>query len=205
MSTSPITASPRNLPRRRANDEPWIKHRPVWTEEPNPVFPDERQLLQCSCGAFPGEQDYEPAWFGGHLETVGAPPYMVLYWQHWASVIEAPCGSIDRDAVARELADYDALMACTSTVYGELADLSKPTTDPAYILERAAENFRARHAYALCARAAAAASDDRQHGAAIADALRDLAEEWHSGAWAEFQDTRRHLPAVEAGRQALTT
>ena len=178
--------------------EAWRMHQPIWMPARNPVFPDERLLVRCDCGDTPPEAAYEPAWFGAHLQAVGAPPYLVQYWQTWASLVEAPDGTISRDAIARELADYLALTADVSTVFDELTGLSKPNTSPYLIIDRAGERARERHAYDLCARAHDLATRGGPHAEAISMAMRELAEEWHPGAWGDFQETQRKRDQVLA-------
>lgn len=62
-----------------------------------------------------------------HPDTPARPDYMVTYDDFWADLVETD-GHLDLDKVARELSDYRRLMESASSVYSELADLSKPLT-----------------------------------------------------------------------------
>lgn len=67
--------------------------------------------------------------------------YEELYENFWKSIIENEDGTTNIDQVKRELADYSDLMKNVTTVYSELAGLSKPNTDPIYIIERVNETM----------------------------------------------------------------
>ena len=64
------------------------------------------------------------------------PDYMVTYHDFWQELVETN-GALDLDKVARELHDFRTLMESASTVYCELADLSKPMTAPHAVIGEA--------------------------------------------------------------------
>jgi hypothetical protein len=176
------------------DNEAWRAHEPVWSAtiaEDN----DEHDLLRCTCGDKPAEGDHAPYWFGTHIEELGAPEYMLTYWKHWTQV-EAPTGKLDRDAVARELSDYEFIMKQVSTVYNELADLSKPNYHAHAILgvinDRQEKHYREHYAERLCDQA------DEVESTEVRDELVRLAEEWSPGAWAEYQQYRARVAEIRA-------
>jgi hypothetical protein len=179
--------------------EAWRTHEPVWSQH-NGEGSDEHDLLYCGgCGAKPGDGDYGPYWFGTHLTELDAPDYMQTYWNTWTQV-EAPTGRIDRDAVARELFDFTFVMEQVSTVYSELADLSKPNYHASAILgvihDRQEEHYREHYAERLCDRA------DEVDNADIRAELLRLAEEWSPGSWAEYQHGREMVARLQAEKAA---
>jgi hypothetical protein len=175
--------------------EAWRAHQPIWSETKDSNSPDERALAGCSCGDQPSADLYGPYWMAGHLTEQGAPDYMQGYWKTWAHV-EAPDGAISRDAVARELSDFSFIMEQVSTVYSELADLSKPNYHAHAILgvihERQEEHYRQHYAERLCDQAEEVDSDDVR-----AELLR-LAEEWSPGSVAEYQRGKEMVARLQA-------
>lgn len=88
------------------------------------------------------------------------PDYLVVFEQFWRDIV-APDGTLDLDAVARELFDFRRCMDAYSTVlcHATLGVLSKPNTD----------------GYAACSEI-----DDRQETyfrEALADEIDEAAEE----------------------------
>lgn len=67
--------------------------------------------------------------------------YQDTYRDWWAGIVENPDGTLNRDHVARELADYAALMAAASEVYCAVTNgrISKPNTLPAAVIGLAEE------------------------------------------------------------------
>lgn len=162
---------------------PWQDHEPMLAKREGQVI-----ALGClACGWRSSEQSWSAAGFAEHLKALGTPGYMIHYWDRWAEYVELPFWGIDRDAVARELSDYTVVMDNASLVYSELADLSKPNTAPQYILQGAEDRYAATYADFLCD----AADGYAQDGAAdIAQAMIELAETWHEGAWEEYKAGR---------------
>lgn len=166
-----------------AKPEDWRDHRPQMSVVEPGV---DLEITGCrDCSWRSSEQSYGAAGFGAHLEEMGAPDYMLEYFRFWAGIVEVPFGHLDRDQVARELFDYGKLMENASSVYSELADLSKPNTDPAYIIQGAERKYRESHAYELAERAWYLAEDAQE---TAAEELRSIAEEWHEGVVAEVEE-----------------
>ena len=53
--------------------------------------------------------------------------YQEVYQDNWAEIIENPDGTLNKDQIMRELADYSFLAEQASKVYCEIANLSKTT------------------------------------------------------------------------------
>lgn len=179
-------------------NEAWRSHEPVWSAQ-NGEGSDERDLVGCAaCPDKPAADDYGPRWFGAHLVALEAPDYMATYWETWATHTEAPNGALDRDAVARELHDYDFQMEQVSIVYSELADLSKPNYYAHAILgeinDRQERHYREHYAERLCDRA------DEVDSVEMRDELIRLAEEWSPGAWAEYRQYRSRVAELQAAK-----
>ena len=163
----------------------WRDHRPqiglVKMGGPNN---DENEIVGCrDCAWLSTDQSYSGAGFGAHLEELGAPDYIVEYFRFWAGIVETPFGHLNREQVAKELFDYGHLMENASRVYDDLAGLSKPNTDPAYIIAGAERRHRELHAYELhayeLAEHAYYLEQDAQE--TVAEELRQIAEGWHPG------------------------
>lgn len=127
------------------------------------------------------------------------PDYMEHYRRYWADLVETD-GQLDLDKVARELADYSVVAGCASTVFEELAGLSKPNTDPVHVLEAAARKYAETYADDLCD--LAAVQDDKGN-TVVADALRRIAEEWHPGSWAAYTEGRQRIERLLSARDAV--
>ncbi len=69
--------------------------------------------------------------------------YMQTFIKEWKEVVCDENGNLILDKVARELKDYSLLMECTSYVYCDIANLSKPFTNPIYILDAINEDIKA--------------------------------------------------------------
>lgn len=181
--------------------EAWRAHEPVWSKTNNLDFPHERTLTECACGEQPSADLYGPSWMAGHLTELDAPDYMQDYWETWVHV-EAPTGSIDRDAVARELFDFGFIMEQVSTVYSELADLSKPNYHANTILgvinDRQEKHYREHYAERLCDRAEEVDSDE------VRAELLKLAEEWSPGWVAEYRRGKEMVARFQAEKATAT-
>lgn len=141
------------------------------------------------------------AMFAEHLIDLGAPDYMIRYYRFWFTLIEAETGEIDRDALARELFDYENIMEGTSAVYSELADLSKPNTAPQYIIAGAERKYREHYADELAQRAFDLELDGTCDEA---ETLWLVAEEWEPGIREQFyadQDMRANMLRDLAARE----
>ena len=57
-----------------------------------------------------------------------------IYESFWKDIVENEDGSINKEQLIKELADYKMIMSEVSKVYSELAGLSKPDTRAEYIL-----------------------------------------------------------------------
>lgn len=170
--------------------EHWQQHTP----RIGPDGEDQNTVLDCDgCGWESTEREYGALGFATHMQEVGAPDYMIGYFKFWAEIVEVPTGELDRDAVARELADYEVIMEGASAVYSELAGLSKPNTAPQYVIQGAEEKYREHYAYSLGERAL----DLEQHEKPeLAQELWNIAEEWHPG-------TREQVYRDEAFREEI--
>ncbi|TDB81924.1 hypothetical protein E1091_18870 [Micromonospora fluostatini] len=181
--------------------EQWRKHKPVWGDPlPGEEFRD-RSVRSCTgCSWQPQAELCSIHTFGEHLVPLGAPDYMTHYWQTWATHVEAPTGQLDRDAVARELSDFSVVMEGASTVYSELADLSKPNTAPGWILAGAERKYREIHANLILCDLLSEFDDEPSRQRVI-----DYAETLHEGAWAEHQQGLEILRRVEQEQAASQT
>lgn len=156
-------------------------------------FPDahepENIVIGCTgCGWRSSESSFSGTGFGVHLSELGAPDYLVAYWSLWAEHVETPYGQLNRDAVARELWDYSTVMSCASTVFSEIADLSKPNTRPEAVIAANEDRMAERYAYQLCESAYDQLADGKLRTAL---AMIEVAESWHPPIWAQFSaDTR---------------
>jgi hypothetical protein len=67
--------------------------------------------------------------------TPETPDYMVTYAGHWQHIVENPDGSLNKDQVARELADYLMIMKHCAEIYSEVSRgrVSKPETLPSVV------------------------------------------------------------------------
>lgn len=135
------------------------------------------------------------------MSEINEPDYMVTYRRYWADIVE-PDGVLNRDQVARELSDYTVVMEQASAVYEELAGLSKPNTAAVHILAGAEQKYAETYADFACDRASQAyAEGDTEAG----DILRELAEDWHEGAWNEYKAGRERVAALLAKRAESST
>lgn len=59
-----------------------------------------------------------------------AEDYVLEYERHWKRIVELPDGSLNRDQIMRELADYSMVMRQVSLAYDEVTGgrISKPHT-----------------------------------------------------------------------------
>jgi hypothetical protein len=175
----------------------WRDHRPqIGVVISDPMR--DTEITGCrDCAWRSTDESYGGAGFAAHLEELGAPDYMLEYFRFWAGIVEVPFGDLNRDQVARELFDYSKLMENASSVYCELADLSKPNTDPAYIIQGAERKYRESHAYELAERAWYLEQDAQE---TAAQELRQIAEEWHKGiveeVAADFRRRAEHMAEV---------
>lgn len=129
------------------------------------------------------------------------PDYMITYREFWADIVEKD-GTLNLDQVARELHDFRAMMREVSKVYEELAGLSKPNTAAVHILDGAERRYAATYADFACDRASQAyAEGDTDAG----DILRELAESWHDGAWAEYREGKARVAAITAATAPSTS
>jgi hypothetical protein len=167
------------------------QHEPVWVAAPAGDEPA-HVVTQCSCGATPGADEWGTAWLASHLESLGAPDYMVVYWRTWAGYVEAPNAALSRDQVARELSDYEVVMGEASKVYEDLAGFSKPNTAAHHVIAAAEEKFAATYADLILCDLLDVIEGDENRQAVI-----DYANELHAGAYAE------HLAAKAANANVL--
>lgn len=181
-----------------SNNEEWREHtaRLERTQDGDyEVFDCDGCLWRCPKGSSGA------AAFAEHLDDLGAPDYMIRYYKFWFALIEAETGEISRDALARELFDYESVMEGASAVYSELADLSKPNTAPQYIIAGAEQKYREHYAGEL----AQAAFDLELDGTCDeAEALWMVAEGWEPGIREQFyaeQDMRANLLRDAAARE----
>ena len=129
------------------------------------------------------------------------PDYMITYRKYWRDIVE-PGGVFNRDQIARELSDYSVVMEEASTVYSELAGLSKPNTAAVHILSAAEQRYAETYADFACDRAH---DCDEEGKPGAAEVLRELAEEWHEGAWKAYQEGRERVAAILAARETTET
>jgi hypothetical protein len=68
--------------------------------------------------------------------TPETPDYMVTYASHWQHIVENPDGSLNKDQVAREMADYLMIMEHCTEIYSEVSRsrVSKPETLPSVVI-----------------------------------------------------------------------
>jgi len=64
------------------------------------------------------------------------PDYMQEYEQHWQHIVEQPDGTLNKDQVARELADALTIQRHLSEIYVEVSNgpVSKPFTLPSVVI-----------------------------------------------------------------------
>ena len=123
--------------------------------------------------------------------------YMKTYLEDWAPIVE-PDGVLNRDQIARELADYSVVMEEASKVYSELAGLSKPNTAAVHILDGAERKYAETYADLACERAEQCFLEcDTTAG----NILRELAEDWHEGAWKQHLEDKARIAAWRAARE----
>lgn len=120
------------------------------------------------------------------LESVPEPDYMKAYREFWAPIIETN-GKLDLDKVARELSDYRVAMTEVGKAYCELTGgaLSKLNSAAAYVIEYTDQRFARQYADEVCDEAQGYYDEDNP---AAGDALKELAEGWHPGAWTEHEE-----------------
>lgn len=177
--------------------EEWLRHRPIWGKPLPGEEHQDQSVRGCSaCDWAKEATDYTVAAFGRHAQDVGAPDYMVRYWGFWASIVEAPTGQLNRDAIARELADYEVVMEGASQVYSELAGLSKPNTAPGWIISGAEEKFREAHADLILHDLLPEIEDEEAKKAIIA-----FAESLHEGAWEQHQQSLETMARLRAAAE----
>jgi hypothetical protein len=127
------------------------------------------------------------------------PDYMETYESFWADLVEKD-GTLDKDAVARELHDYNFLMDQVTTVYSELADLSKTNYHAHAILgvinDRQEEHYRKHYAERLCD------SADEVESAEARAQLLALAEEWSPGSVDQYRRDREMVDRLRGERDA---
>lgn len=176
-------------PKRYHGHEAIVALRKPWPDAHEP----ENIVIGCTgCGWRSSEESFSAAGFAAHLAGLDAPDYLVEYWRRWASYVEVPYGQLDRDAVARELSDYAMVMECASTVFSEIADLSKPNTAPRHVLAENERRMAERYAYDLCESAWVRILDGELRAGI---AMIQVAEGWHPGAWRTFAADERHRQA----------
>jgi len=131
------------------------------------------------------------------LERVPEPAHMKVYREFWAPLIETS-GKLDLDKVARELSDYRMVMEEVGKAYCELTGgaLSKPNTAAAHVIDFTERNFARQYADEVCDEAQGRYDEG---DTAIGDALRELAEGWHPGAWQDHAKARERRIAAMAG------
>lgn len=157
----------------------------------------ERDIVRCACLAGPASDEHGRAWFAEHLTELGAPDYMVEYWRFWSSIVEPTNTGLSRDQVARELFDYRVVMDGASKVYEELAGLSKPNTDPGWILDGAERRYNETHANLILCDLLPQIEDE-----AARQAVREYAETLHEGAWAEYEQVEKVRAEIRAAKAA---
>jgi hypothetical protein len=64
-----------------------------------------------------------------------------VYDARWKKYIENEDGTVNMEKLKNELTDYLQLLENVPQVYDELAGMSKPFTDPKYIIKRVHERF----------------------------------------------------------------
>ena len=67
--------------------------------------------------------------------------YQVVYENFWKEIVEDENGIVNMDQVARELADFRVMIDNVPRIYEEISGLSKPLTDPKYILAALEERY----------------------------------------------------------------
>jgi hypothetical protein len=121
----------------------------------------------------------------------------------WRPLVTDETGALDVDKVARELADYAAVMGEVARVYDEITGgrFSKPNTAAQYIVSRVNEIAAETFADDLCERIADEDDEDISRDSVIA-----IAEGWSPGAWDRFSELReqRAAHAAAAGLNAAS-
>jgi hypothetical protein len=69
--------------------------------------------------------------------TTETPDYMKTYADHWAEIVQNPDGTLNPDQVARELADYDALLGRVIEVYLAVTEerVGNPAANPQPVID----------------------------------------------------------------------
>ncbi len=67
--------------------------------------------------------------------------YQKVYEKHWKDIVENQDGSLNKDQIMRELADYNVMLNNVPKVYMEVANLSKPLTKPEAVISNLHENW----------------------------------------------------------------
>lgn len=111
-----------------------------------------------------------------------SPDYMIEFDRDWRHLVTDEHGNLDVDKIARELSDFSRVMDNASRVYEELSGLSKPLTDPAYVLQGAEDRYAETYADYLCEHADSAGTEGLSRERLIA-----IANEWAGGAWETYQ------------------
>jgi hypothetical protein len=127
------------------------------------------------------------------------PDYLRDYRQFWAPLVENPDGTINRDKVARELADYQLVMVEASKVYDELTGgrLSKPNTAAHHVINFANERAAADHAADLLDNLL-----DRMTTEYDAAAIVEYATRLHPDAMVEHERAQQNWARLAAQRAA---
>ncbi len=67
--------------------------------------------------------------------------YQKVYEEFWKDIVENEDGTLNKDQVMRELADYSVILKSVPEVYIEVANLSKPLTKPEVIISNLNEKW----------------------------------------------------------------
>lgn len=108
------------------------------------------------------------------------PDYLRDYRENWAHIVEHPDGTLNRDQVARELADYAVVMDQASQVYDELTGgrLSKPNTAAHHVISHANDRAAADHAVNLLCTLYDQMTSDEDRAALVEYATSQYADAW---------------------------
>lgn len=182
----------------KRHDTRWEQHQPIWGKSVEGEGYRDQSIAGCVACDWRRPEDWDSlAAFAEHAKTVGAPDYMVTYWNDWATHVEAPTGTLNRDAVARELFDYGVVMEEASKVYEELAGLSKPNTAAHHVISGAEHKYRFEHADLILHDLLPLIDGDEAKRAVI-----DFAEGLHEGIWEETQRAKVAMAGLLAAREA---
>lgn len=120
---------------------------------------------------------------------------MTTFEEFWREQVTDESGNLDLDKVARELHDYRTVISEVAKAYDELTGgrLSKPNTAAHHVVSEANEAAARYYAWELCDRSDALAWDVN-----VSLALREVAEEWHEGAWREYQESKAQRARIAA-------